>query len=836
MTVLADRLELLRLQQVLTGIDFVAVRADQLVIDVYFHVDPADMAVSIEGDLTAEMVSITSDMAVALTTVAISSIGWGQVDARRVLQITVEEPGEFVIYRLAIDHAGVDTFFADVPLDFKAACPRLVDCARLEPVCPEPAGPSLDLDYTARDFWAIRGAMLDVASLRNPEWRDRNEADVLVMLTEALASVADEIAYTQDRFRWESNLFDATQRRSQRRHAQLVDHRIHDGLGASTWLAITAAGSGAGVVPAGTGVSARTEDDELIPFAVGLGLDEALDGVTYAIDARRNTLEPHIPDDDRACLPQGSTEMWVLGHVPVPMVLPRLGDAPVRVALRADPSDRSQPIRTHYVEVIDAEEIFDPLFPDPANAALPLPITRIRWEPSHATPFDIDLTETVVFGNIVPATAGTAIVQGDPPTASFVTGRGVDPQRPGVDIIRQPGATPEYLAPAVERIGPDDSTVYLFGLGDERDGVVWRPAGEHTIGAGADPRVARPEVRVEAIGGVAGSRPWAWRSTLIGPSSSTPDDRHFTLDDGTFGPTVTHRRATSEAVHDDYLSGAGHSLRFGDGEFGSTPPQGTTFDVWYRSGNGIVGNVPAGAIRFLEAPVASILAVTNLTEVTDGLATESIEDVRRIAPHAWREITYRAVRTEDYAEAISRLDWVQQAGAVSRWTGSWRSIVATPDPVDASTLDVAQRGEANAQVDRFRQAGRDAWVGAPHYADIDLVIRLCVDAAHFQGDVRERVLHRLVGDPRHPDGVYFFDPDHFVFDTPLDRGRLEAAVQGVAGVQMVEAIEIRRHGHFDWRPFTELRFAVGDSELVRVVNDPAFPTRGTVRLRTRGGS
>ncbi|MCP3911608.1 MAG: hypothetical protein GY713_11695 [Actinomycetia bacterium] len=820
MTVLQDRLELLRTQTALTGIDFLSVSDDQLSVDVYFHVDPDTMANSLENDLDATMLSITATEAVVLNDIPIDSIAWPIVNGRKVLRVAVDHPGEFVIYRFVIDHARVDRFFADVPLNFKAACPRLVDCERDDPICPEPGGDQPPLDYAARDIWAMRRAMLDLATLRNPDWTDRNEADVAIMMIEALASIGDEIAYSQDRFRWESNLFDATQRRSQRRHAQLVDHIVHDGLGASTWLMVTAAGSGAATIPAGTAVSARTEDGRTIPYAIGTGLDHALDGGTVAVDARRNRLTPHIPDNEDACLPRGSTEIWVVGTIPLPMVLPKLGDPEVRVALHVDPPDRSEPILTHYVRVVEAENDDDPLFADPVTGNPPVEITRLRWRAEDATPFDIDLTSTVVFGNIVPATAGTAIAQGDPPTASFVIGRD----------------TASSERPAVERLGPNGATTYLFGLDDDPDDVVRRPANEELIGVHADPRATHPEIRLAERVGVGGHRVWEWRSALVGFSASRSAEAHYTLDDGTYGTAVEHRRATSTVSHDDYVRGTGHTIRFGDDVFGITPTEGRVFDVWFRRGNGAAGNVAPGAIRHVDKAGTPIDAVTNLTEVTNGRPAESIVDVRRTAPHEWREITYRAVRTEDYAEAVSRLDWVQAAGAVSRWTGSWMSIVTTPDPVDASILEPARRAEASAQVDRFRQAGRDAWVARPRYADLDLVIEICVDGAHFQGDVLERVLLALVGDPRRPDEPYFFHPARFVFGTPLDRGHLEAAIQAVAGVKFVEQIEIRRHGHFDWRPFDELRYHPGDAELVRVVNDPLHPDRGIVRLTTRGGS
>ena len=61
-----------------------------------------------------------------------------------------------------------------------------------------------------------------------------------------------------------------------------------------------------------------------------------------------------------------------------------------------------------------------------------------------------------------------------------------------------------------------------------------------------------------------------------------------------------------------------------------------------------------------------------------GLDAETPEVLRQLAPDAFKAITYRAVRPGDYAEAAERLAWVQKAGSVFRWTGSWLTAFVTP--------------------------------------------------------------------------------------------------------------------------------------------------------------
>lgn len=294
---------------------------------------------------------------------------------------------------------------------------------------------------------------------------------------------------------------------------------------------------------------------------------------------------------------------------------------------------------------------------------------------------------------------------------------------------------------------------------------------------------------------------------------------------------VGFQRTGEEVVHRDYASGAGRTIRFGDGEFGLIPARATVFQATYRVGNGRAGNVAADSITGFDAAAAPFIeAITNPLPATGGVDPETPEEVRRDAPEAFRAVTYRAVREEDYAEAAERLPWVQRAGATFRWTGSWLTAFVTPDPEGAVTLSAPRRRELEDQIDRFRQAGREAHVLDPVYADLDVELHVCVAPSAYRGEVAEAILEALSARGG------FFDPDNFTFGTPLRRSQLEAAVQRVPGVRAVEQIRIRRRGHFDWKPLEGQYLPVGDREVIRVENDPVHPERGSLRLELKGGA
>jgi predicted phage baseplate assembly protein len=292
-----------------------------------------------------------------------------------------------------------------------------------------------------------------------------------------------------------------------------------------------------------------------------------------------------------------------------------------------------------------------------------------------------------------------------------------------------------------------------------------------------------------------------------------------------------------EFVHFDYANGRGTTVQFGNGEFGEIPTRDLNLRVVYRLGQGRRDNVAADSLTdFDSATLPFVTAVTNPFGVTDAVDPETPDAAHQVAPQAYRAETFRAVRAEDYASAVEKLAWVQRAGAQFRWTGSWLTLFATPDPKGSFSLSDVERRDLERQLNRYRLAGRETFGMNPKYANLDLEIHVCVEPTSYKGDVKEAVLEALFGrrgGHAHPG---FFSPDMWTFGDPLMRALLEAAIQAVPGVRAVEEIYIRRRGWFARRLFDELVYPVAVDEIIRVENDPNLPERGAVRLVMGGGA
>lgn len=845
-----DRIELLRSQSALTGLDFVFVHPNQTRLDVHFLVDPRDLDTPLAGSLTLDQVTIT-DAGLGDEEFPITGLAWPVMGGRQVMRLDVPFPGGFQNYQLRVADGRIDPEFDVLPFSFKAGCPSELDCKPLAHSCDGPDGPDVSPNYMARDFWALRGALMDFAAERWPDWKDRLAADMGVMLAELFAGLGDEFAYIQDRIAQESHFSTASERRSLRQHARLVDYEVHNGLAASGWLTVTA--NAAGALTAGTVVEAPSDSGAPVRFEIGRGLHDADAGASYPVDPAVNALAPYIWDEDPpetpdgepaplwpmhrdgppSCLTKGAVEAWLAGHHAAALTLTDLTREPPGrwVLLRTDPVDPARPARRVAVRIVEVRDVSDPLPPGTA------PATYLRWE--EPLPFDMDLESLTLEGNLAPITAGeTHAVQ-------FSTGL------VGVG---------DALTRSVEREGPQGRTRHLISLpGSEAPPLTW---------TGVTPETARPEVILSEMEWTGAqwarssapyawdvvnqrwTRPdgWSWRRSLLGVNSSLADASHYTLDDGVWRAIVRRWRQEVDyqgrndaggparfegdrLVHMDLGLGDGATIRFGDGEFGRLPPEGAAFECLYRLGNGRPTNVAADTVTlFPDGAPAFVDAITNPLETTGGVDAETLDRVRRRAPALWKTIAYRAVTEPDYREAIERLNWVQQGGARFRWTGSWLSLFATADPRAETGLSAGRRDELANHLDAFRQTGRQVHVVAPRYGDIDLEIEVCVARGYDRSAVKARVLEALFG------AGGFFSPDVFTFGTPLWRSALEARVQGVTGVRAVGRILIRRRGVFDWKVLEASQEPLGDDEILRVANDPTRPGQGAVNLVMEGGA
>jgi hypothetical protein len=720
--------------------------------------------------------------------------------------------------------ASFDPQLAGIDFSFRADCPSDFDC---KPSCdsPTPERPAIDIDYLARDYSSFRRLMLDRISALSPEWGERHAADLGITLVELVAYVADYLAYRQDAVATEAYLGTARKRVSVKRHARLVDYPMHDGCNARVWVQVvldeTASPSGLSLPRANAITGATTKF--LTRVAAALVLDEDHVGAVLAnqhpevfeplVDStlypQHNQIDFYTWGASNCCLPNGATRATLAGH----LEKLKTGDVLIFEEIRGpetgEPGD-ADPTHRCAVRLTKVTLASDPLggrFQDPANNT-PVDVTDIQWSDADALPFSVCVSSTVddgrggkkaivvsvVLGNIVPADHGLSVLE----------------------TVTPPVPAPAILRPAADSCACDDHS-------REPVPVRYRPylarkpvtcAAQFDKNASASAAMrwdigsALPQIRLET--GPSKDK-WAVRRDLLSSGESARDFVVETETDGT------------------------SQLRFGDGTNALRPVSGTVFNAFYRVGNGTRGNVGSDSIAHIATTVvAGIDHVRNPMPAVGGTDAETVEDVRRFAPVAFRT-QERAVTTEDYAEKTERHSQVQQAAATFRWTGSWRTVFVTVDPFSSKDPDLPFDPPIESQLERYRMAGHDLEVDAPRYVPVEIEMQICAKRDYFRADVKQALLevfsNRLLPDGRK--GV--FHPDNFTFGQPIYLSVLYAAALAVDGVDTAKVTLFRRQGSTDLSPLLTGVLPFGRLEIAQLDNSASFPDRGVFKLDVQGG-
>ncbi|MFN4089336.1 MAG: putative baseplate assembly protein [Alphaproteobacteria bacterium] len=769
------------------------------------------------------------------------------MDALR-LNVFVDRAGDFSTYGLSVAHADMDPLLASAPFGFKASCPTDFDC-RSDPECPEETPEQPLIDYLAKDYQSFRRLLLDLIPQRNPRWLERNPADLGMALVELFAYAGDHLSYFQDAVATEAYLDTCRQRISAKRHARLIDYRMHDGRNAWTFVQFEA--DGAGVVPQGTQLATRVARPLRGQIAapgpvIGAGLldfdsDPALQGVSVfettaraAVHPDHNELRVHTWGDARCCLGRGTREVWLYGLPAVGgadrtayrphfvpgdyLVIEEVGGPVTGLAADADPAHR------HVVRVEMVEDATDPVYAEtltdgrlnPLAAAgdPPLPLQRVVWGADDALPFaaciSADTPETGPIGNLT-------LVRGN-----------VAPCDHGRTVIR-PLPTPAALGTVVRTALPDGPlTMHAAPEHAVFDDAGRMVAGRHE--RATDARSAQPAVVLILEFPPNETEIWTPVPDLL---DSGPFDRHFVVD----------------------VDDAGRaSIRFGDDAYGARPLGAAAATARYRIGNGRAGNLGHGALVHVATPAPAdlvdpavpaagpvafpgILRVRQPLAAGGGVEPETIEEVRQLAPRAFQAEQFRAVTEADYEKAALAFRGIAAAKATFRWTGSWHTVFVAAHPAHRDDLVTLPGGGADltddlrerltAHLVGYKLAGYDLRVRAAHYVPLEVEVEICVARGHFRGAVLEAVARALRS---------FFAPAAFAFGQPVYLSRLYAAVEAVAGVDSAHVTVFKRFWESPNGEIGKGLIPMAAFEIPRLDADPNFRENGVLRLIALGGS
>lgn len=824
------------------GIDFVEVSDDQLSLCVYFFG-------AVPDDVSLDNILITGGRRIrGIRAVDVRIQRAADPELDDCLTITVNKPGDFSVYRLCLIKAGaggrlplpgLDPRYSCADFTFKIGVQSDLDC-RAEADCPPAALPVPEINYLAKDYESFRQLLLDRLAVTMPDWTERHIPDIGITLVELLAYVGDYLSYYQDAVATEAYLDTARQRISVRRHARLVDYRMHDGCNARAFVSVWTKSdvgplaasdfyfiTGVPGIPAASGQVVRARDLEAVPpssYQVFEPLT-ARPGQAFEFLAAHSEIRFYTWGDEECCLVAGATQATLLD------------EAPPEGAGPAGPAAAAQKKRVLHLkpgDVLIFEEVIGPTTGNPADAdprhrhavrltqvthavdgLLGRLVLEVGWADADALPFSLCLSSrlpapdcrriedvSVARGNVVLVEHGRAVTEPCGPVGSISTTG---------DCACDGSVLDETMLTQVFR------PVLAQGPVSFAEPPKPSPAASRTLTQ--EPRRALPEISlVEYLEGDTGTPTGPTWRPVPDLLQSLPEDRSFVAE-----------------IDDE---GMAH-LRFGDGDLGRQPAAGTRFQARYRVGNGPAGNVGHDTISYLVKREGTLSADSirpgNPLPAVGGTAPEPIAEVKLIAPSSFRTRRERAITAADYAELAQRNPRLQGAAAELRWTGSWYEARVAVDPAHSEQASAHLLDAVADYLYRYRRMGHDLHIEAAQYVPIALTIEVCV-LPHATAGAVKRELLRVLGNRRLPDGrLGFFHPDNLTFGQSVRVSKLVAAAMSVTGVDTVKVTELRRLGEPDAGAAAAGVLPMGPMEIAQLDNDPSFPEHGVLTVQLRGG-
>jgi hypothetical protein len=831
----------------LNGIDFLEVDDDsskspgerQRRLFVHFL---KDLEAPAAGGLTPANVRI--EAAPGVTPVTVSDAVPGTGAEAQVLTVTVEEPGDFNPYTFRVVDTGneaqppegFDPVLSQILFSFKAACDTGLDCAPTRD-CPSDFAPAPEINYLAKDYASFRQLMLDRMATVLPSWTERHAADLGITLVELLAYVGDYLSYQQDAVATEAYLGTARRRVSVRRHARLIDYFMHDGSNARTWVCFEVEADI--TLPAQTRLYTRVaglptvlpEDSEALAAAITAGPEIFETMAAARLYREYHEMRFYTWGDRECCLPRGATRATLAGAWPNLQQGNVLIFEEVQGPLTGEKADADPSVR-HAVRLTRVTVTQDPLggrFTE-ADDDTPADITEIEWHAADALPFPFCVSSkgemgfqenvSVARGNVVLADHGMTIA--DEPL-------GVVPASK-LQAVLVGASGPDRCE------GPDSHSIPVRFRPALKEHPVTQAAPFPYVKTEPDPRNAAASASAAITPERADVRPdvrLTGRAALPSgaPAGVQPTSANWKAVRDLLGsePTSTDFAVEVENEGTAYI-------RFGDGQHGIRPPNGTEFTAHYRVGNGAAGNIGADSLFHASGQVQGVLSLRNPLPARGGRDPETIEEVRQYAPSAFR-VQERAVTPDDYALMAQRHPEVQRAAATLRWTGSWYTVFVSIDRKGGLPVDENFRKEMRRFLERFRMAGQDLEVNAPKFVSLEIELHVCVEPGYLAAHIRSALLQQFNSGVSQGGKRGLFHPDNFTLGQPVTLSPLIAAAQATPGVSSVRATIFQRQGvpEPDDSSLRSGRIAIGRLEVARLENDPNHADHGVFRLKMDGG-
>lgn len=786
------------------------------------------------------------------------------------LTLTVTPIGDYSTYTLGVFHSNIDPVFNEIEFKFRPGC--FNNCG---PDWKPPARPLTDpaIDYLAKDYDSFKHTLIARMMKRVPGWQATSEADLDMVLIELFANAADELSDFQDRTMNEAYLGTARKRVSLTRHARLMNYHVHQGNQANTWLALQVR------TPAviGKGFQAWTGEESRLPDAVIFqGKDDR--SVQFIIDDGDGSLRDDL---DTAIIQPNIVSEFANHGIPLSAASLVTSNNPGMTWLISDEENR----HVHFIKRSAGKlEVWEPHLHDLLNGmalytwsgSIPalkagstsadLLITPAgdresafvvqsllrdggndrlliqEWlNPENGIPAGRNRNKRqllrLISGNSLANRQKRAMAMKDPVTDQWFI---------RVNWVKEDALKHSYCYSTRCRTGvvegvslvhgnlmqvyhgvPTTATfcepgAILTGIGDlhfersrKQEAICRLPSDSilaytETPPGGEVPPRSTMELEIE-IGG--SSDPWEEAIDLIHSDGSDEQGDHFVVE------TDENSRSL---------------LRFGNGVNGKQLPEGAVVHCSYQVGRGPDGNIGPDTLVHCDGSVYSeVTGLWNPFDVTNGRDPEPAHEIIRRAPEAFNARQLRAVTIQDYVDRVEELSEVSRATARYLWTGSWRTVRISVDPIGTTELSEVLRKKIIDHLTALRLIGDDLEIRSPRFIPLDIELTVKVHQDYWREDIRE-VLEMEFSDGFTPDGRKgFFHPDRWTFGQELRDSQILGRIHGIQGVDHIRSLSMNRRN--EPTPGNPDRIEVRANEIILVKNDPNHMEEGIIRFELSGG-
>ena len=763
------------------------------------------------------------------------------------LVLTVTPIGDYSTYSLSVNVGEfpvnaviMDPVFSEIDFKFRPGCFNTNCAPDWKPAKRPPDEPVID--YLAKDYDSFRHTMIAALMQRVPDWQPSSEADLDQVLLDLFSAAADELSDYQDRVMNEAYLASARKRVSLARHARLMDYHIHQGNQASTWLALEVTLTLSSEPEVGATRQYFLADN----FKVWSGTATEDESSIVFLSRARQRVHPQVNrmglytwSDSIPSLAAGDTmaDLTLFRPDGTPaidkasaLVVEKLIRSGVVTQLliqeHLNPATGEvngfNPRRRQLLQLLPgADGAVTMLDPTPVPPAPPAWFVRVRWEEQDALKSNYCFTVDC---------SGTGKVE----NVSLFHGNLVEIHHGWLrkDIVfKEPGAT---LTPPnefhYERVGRWDLRDETLGKWGALCALPDHPLAYRNTEPGGDvPALSTLSLEVKEPGG--SQDLWDEVPSFIHSDDGDENGDHCIVE-----------------TDEDRLS----YIRFGNGTNGKELPENAEVHCTYQVGDGPAGNVgldklihfdsAATAFLKLEAgaltPTApandhKIIRCSNPFDVTNGRAPEPAATIIRRVPEAYRVHQLRAITLQDYVHRAEELPAVSRAAARYAWTGSWRTVQITIDPVGTTVLTPAARADIARYLDAVRLIGEDLEVRPPQFVPLEIHVSLCAGLDYWPEDLKS-ILEQEFSNGWTPDGRRgFFHPDLWTFGQQLKASQINGRILAVEGVEHIIALTMRR-----WNGPATVSDEVTNvafNEILQVVNDPDHQEMGFIDFDVQGG-